>query len=116
MVWLKHCVRFGVGRICGTRHPIVSAFATLDGFQGLQAQVILASLVSTTSWIMNDIWSANTLTSSAESELHLFGPFAAWAEHLSQGAWIPALNAVHWEADSATLELAGALREAFECS
>ena len=97
-------------------HPIVLAIAPQDRFQGLHAQVILASLVSPTPRIMNDIWMGNILTTRAQLEVHLFGRFAAWAQHPTPGAWIAALNAVHWEAGSATvsttLDLAGVLREA----
>ena len=97
------------------RHPIVSAIATVDRFQGLQAQVILASLVSPVPGIMSHVWRANTLTSRAQSELHLFGRFAAWAGHPTPRAWIAALNEVQWEAGSAavgsTLEWAGVFRE-----
>ena len=116
MVWLKWCVWFVGRRMYYTRHPIVSAIATLDRFQGLQAQVVLASLVSPTAGTMNDIWRADTLTSRAHSELHRFGRFAACAEHPTPSAWIAALNAVRCEAGSTTvgaiLELAGVLREA----
>ena len=76
MVWLKWCVRYVGRKMSNTMTPIVLAIATLDRFQGPQAQVILASLVSPTPGIMNDMWRANTLTSRAQSELHLFGLFA----------------------------------------
>ena len=116
MVWLKWCVRYVGRNMSNTMTPILLAIATLDGFQGLQAQVILACLVSPTLGIMNDIWRANTLTSWAQSELHLFRRLAAWAQHPTPGTWIAALNAVQWEAGSATvgttLELARVLREA----
>ena len=55
MVWLKHCVAC-VGRKWHTHHVnLLRTVATLDRFQGLQAPVILASLVSTTAGIMHDI-------------------------------------------------------------
>ena len=90
--------------------------ATLDRFQGLQAPIILASLVSPTPGIMHDIWRSNTLTSRAQSELHLFGRFTEWTTHPTPGVWLDALQAVQWEAGSGTvsdtLELAWVLREA----
>ena len=75
MVWLRHCVEFVGRRMCHGRHPILLAVATLDWFQGLQAQVILDSLVSAVLAIMSNVWRPNTLTSRAQSELHLFGRF-----------------------------------------
>ena len=89
--------------------------ATLDWFQGLQAPIILASLVSATPGIMHDIRRSNTLTSRAQSELHLFGRITHWNAHPTPGVWMVALHAVQWEPGSATasdtLELAGVLRE-----
>ena len=116
MVWLKHCVA-SVGRKWQTHHVnLLSTVATLDRFQGLQAPVILASLVSETPGIMHDVWRSNTLTSRAQSELHLFGHFARWTTHPTPGVWLEALHAMQWEAASGTvsdtLELAGVLREA----
>jgi hypothetical protein len=116
MVWLKHCVAF-VGRKWQAHHVnLLRTVATLDRFQGLQAPVILASLVSPTPGIMHDIWRSNTLTSRAQSELHLFGHFARWTTHPTPGVWLEALHAMQWEAASGTvsdtLELAGVLREA----
>ena len=94
MVWLQHCVRF-VGRKWRA-HPanLLRTVATLDRFQGLQAPVILASLVSLTPGIMHDIWRSNTLTSKAQSELHLFGRFTEWTTHSTPGVWLDALQAV----------------------
>ena len=116
MVWLQHCVAF-VGPKCQAHHVnLLRTVATLDRFQGLQAPVILASLVSPTTGIMHDIWRSNTLTSSAQSELHLFGRFTGWTTHPIPGVWLEALHAVQWEAGSGTvsdtLEVAGVLREA----
>ena len=81
MVWLQHCVTF-VGRKWQA-HPVklLRTVATLDRFQGLQALVILASLVSPTPGVMHDIWRSNTLTSKAQSELQLFGRFTEWTTH-----------------------------------
>ena len=62
-------MRYVGSKMSDTMHPIVLAIATLDGFQGLQAQVILASLVSPTPGMMNELWGANTPTSGAQSEL-----------------------------------------------
>ena len=115
MVWLQHCVRF-VGRKWHA-HPanLLRTVATVDRCQGLQAPVILASLVSPTPGIMHDIWRSNTLTSRAQSELHLFGRFTAWTTHPNPGVRLDALHAVQWEARSRTvsdtLQLAGVLRE-----
>ena len=115
MVCLKSCVRYVCRKMSNTSTPIVLAIATLDRFQGLQARAILASLVSPTPGIMNDIGRANTLTSRAQFELHLFGRFAAWAQHPTPGARIAALSVVQWETGSATVgttfEVARVLRE-----
>ena len=116
MVWLQHCVTF-VGRKWQA-HPVnlLRTVATLDRFQGLQAPVIPPSLVSPTPGIMHDIWRSNTLTSRAQSELHLFGRSTGGTTHPTPGVWLDALHAVQWEAGSGTvsdtLELARVLREA----
>ena len=116
MVWLAYCVRYVGSRWQATQVPILKTVATLDRFQGLQAPVILASLVCATPGIMHDIWRSNTLTRRAQSELHLFGRFTHWNAHPTPGVWMAALHDVQWEAGSATasetLELAGVLREA----
>ena len=105
-----------IGGIRGGRHPILLRVANLDPFQGLQPQVILASLVSEFPRMMSDILRAHKLSSTAHFELHLFGRFARWGEHPTPGAWIAALSAVQWEAGSGTvstgLELGKVLREA----
>ena len=110
-VWLQWCLRYVGRKWQATQVPILETVATLDRFQGLQAQVILAPLVTATAGIMHDIWRSNTLTSRAPSELHLFGRFSRWDKHPTTGAWIGALHALLWEAGSATvgttLELAG---------
>ena len=80
-VWLDYCVSYVGSRVCEGRHPILMAVATLERFQGLQAQVILAFLLSHVPRIMSDGWRANTLTSRAHPQLHLFWRFAAWADH-----------------------------------
>ena len=51
----------------GQANPVnlLKTVATLDRFQGLQAPVILASLVSGTPGIMHDIWRSNTLLQGA---------------------------------------------------
>ena len=78
--------------------------------------MILASLVSPTPRIIHVIWRSNTLTSRAQSELHLFTRFTRWTTHPTPGVWLKALPAVQWEAGSGTvrdtLELAVVLREA----
>ena len=116
MVWLQHCVR-SVGRKWQANPAnLLRTLATLDRFQGLQAPVILASLVSPTPGIMHDIWRSNTLTSRAQLELHLFGRFTEWTTHPTPGVWLDALQVVQREAGSGTvsdtLHLAGVLREA----
>ena len=94
MVWLQHCVRF-VGRKWRA-HPanLLRTVATLDRFQGLQAPVILASLVSPTPRIMHDMWRSNTLTSRAQSELHLSGRLTNLTTHPTLGVWVDALQTV----------------------
>ena len=81
MVWLQHCVTFVGGKWQANPVNLLRTVATLERFQGLQAPVILASLVSPTPGIMHDIWRSNTLTSRAQSELHLFGRFTEWTTH-----------------------------------
>ena len=100
MVWLQHCVGYVGRHIFGGKHPILFGVATLDRFQGLQAGVILASLVSDVPGIMSNMWRPNTLTSRAQSELHLFGRFTVLGEHPVPSAWIAALNAVQCIAGS----------------
>ena len=58
----------------------VQVIAAMDQYQGLQAPVVLASLVSPEPGIMKDVVQVNTLSSRAQSELHLFGPFLGWDE------------------------------------
>ena len=79
MVWLQHCVDYVSNCLCGGQYPILLEVATLDRFHGLQAQVILASLVPDIPGIMTGICRTNTLTSRAPSELHLFGRFVRGA-------------------------------------
>ena len=73
MVWLKHCVRFVGCRWQGSQVNLLKTVATLDRFQGLQAQVILASVVSGTPGIMHDIWRSDILASRAQSDLQPSG-------------------------------------------
>ena len=82
---------------------LLKTVATLDRFQGQQAPVILASLVSPTPGIMQDIWRSNTLTSRAQSKLHLVGRFTDWTTHPTPGVWLHALQAVQWEGGSGTV-------------
>ena len=56
----------------------MQVIATLDPYQGLQAPVVLAPMVSSEPGIMKDVVRGNPLTSRAQSELHLFGPFFGW--------------------------------------
>ena len=81
MLWLQHCVWEAGRRLHeGQAYECLQTIATLDRYQGLQAPVILASLVSSEPGIMKDLVRANTLTSRAPSELHLFGPFFHWED------------------------------------
>ena len=45
MMWLKHCVDYVQGGL-NRQYSMLLTIAALDRFQGLQAPVILASLVS----------------------------------------------------------------------
>ena len=81
MLWLQHCVREAGRQMHGDQaYECVQMIATLDRYQGLQAPVVLASLVSSEPGIMKDVVRANTLTSRAQPELHLFGAFLGWEE------------------------------------
>ena len=81
MLWLQHCVWEAGRRLHGDQaYECLQTIATVDRYQGLQAAVVLASLVSSEPGIMNDVVRANTLTSRAQSELHLFGPFFHWED------------------------------------
>ena len=73
MVWLRHRVDVVNRCLCGGEYPILLEVATLHRFQGLQAQVILASPVSDIPGITTDIFCGNTLTSRAQCEHHLLG-------------------------------------------
>ena len=79
MLWLQHCVWEAGPRLHGDQaYECVQVIATLDRYRGLQAPVVVASMVSLEPGIMKDVVRANTLTSRAQSELHLFGPFFGW--------------------------------------
>ena len=71
---------------------VVRVIATLDRYQGLQAPVVLASLVSSEPGIMKDVMRANTLTSRAQSQLHLFGSFFGWDQSPLTAGWLSALR------------------------
>ena len=119
MVWPRHCL-FDVGKQlqCGG-YPLHQVVATLDPFQGLQAQVIFASLVSEVLGIMTYVCTANTVTIRAQFELHLFGRSTQWRARPTLEAWIKTRSAVQKEAGSATsmetLPLAGGFREVGTC-
>ena len=70
----------------------MQTIATLDRYQVLQAPVVLASLVSSESGIMKDVVWANTLTSRAQSELHLFRPFFGWEDSPLTARWLSGLT------------------------
>ena len=78
---------YGCSTVCGkhgedcmgtTHMSVCRSFAILVRYQGLQAPVVLASMVSSDPGILKDVVRANTLTSRAQSELHFFGPFFGW--------------------------------------
>ena len=116
MVWLDFCVRFVGRKWQANPVNLLKTVAPLDRFQTLQAPVILASVVSPTPGVMQDIRRSNTLTSRAQSEVHLFGRFTEWTARPTPGVWPDALLAVQWEGGSGTvsdtIELAGVLSEA----
>ena len=86
MLWLQHCVWEAGRRLHG------ETIATLDRYQGLQAPVVLASPVSSEPGIMRDVVRANTLTSRAQSELHLFGAFLGWEDSPLTAGWLSGLR------------------------
>ena len=93
MLWLQHCVWEAGRRLHGNRaYECVQVIATLDRDQGLQAPVVLASLVSSEPRIMKDVVRANTLTSRAQSELHVFGPFFGWYQSPLTAGWLSGLR------------------------
>ena len=57
-------------------YECLQIIATLDRYPGLQATVVLASIVSSEPRFMKDVVRANTLTSRAQFELHPFGLFS----------------------------------------
>ena len=95
MVCLDYCVRLVGCRWQANLVNLWKTVATLDRFR---------------------FWRSHTLTSRAQSQLHLFGRFTDWTIHPTPGVWIDALQAVQWEAGfgnvNDTFELAGVLREA----
>ena len=93
MLWLQHCVWEAGRRLHGDQaYECVQMIATLDRYQGLQAPVVLASLVSSEPGIMRDVLRANTLTSRAQSELHLFGAFLGWEGCPLTAGWLSGLR------------------------
>ena len=93
MLWLQHCVWEAGRRLHGDQaYECVHMIATLDRYQGLQAPVVLASLVSLEPGIMRDVVRANTLTSRAQSELHLFGAFLGSKESPLTAGWLSGLR------------------------
>ena len=93
MLWLQHCVWAAGRRLHGDQaYECVQMIATLDRYQGLQAPVVLASLVSSEPGIMRDVVRASTLTSRAESELHLFGAFLGWEDSPLTAGWLSGLR------------------------
>ena len=93
MLWLQHCVREAERRLHGDQaYELVQTIATVDRYQGLQAPVVLASLVSSELGTMKDVVRANTLTSTAQSELHQFGPFFHWEDSPVTAGWLSGLR------------------------
>ena len=93
MLWLQHCVWEAGRRLHGNQaYECVQTIATVDRYQGLQAPVVLASLVSSEPGIMKDVVQANTLTSRAQCELHLFGPFFGWDNSPLIAGWLSGLR------------------------
>ena len=93
MLWLQHCVWKAGRRLHGDQaYECVQTIATLDRYQGLHAPVVLASVVSSEPGIMKDVVRANTLTSRAQSELHLFGPFFGWDNSPLTTGWLSRLR------------------------
>ena len=93
MLWLQHCVWEAGRRLHGDQaYECVQTIATLDRYQGLQAPVVLASLVSSEPGIMRDVVRANTLTSRAQSELHLFGAILGWEDSPLTAGWLSGLR------------------------
>ena len=89
MLWLQHCVWEAGRRLHGDQaYECVQVIATLDRFQGLQPLIVLASMVSSEPGIMKDVVRANTLTSKAQSELHLFGPLFGWDQSPLTAGWL----------------------------
>ena len=93
MLWLQHCVWEAGRRLHGDQaYECVQTIATLDRYQGVQAPVVLASLVSSEPGIMKDVVRANALTSRAQSELHLFGAFFGWEDSPLTAGWLSGLR------------------------
>ena len=93
MLWLQHCVWEAGRRLHGDQsYECVQVLATLDRYHGLQALVVLASMVSSEPGIMKDVVRANTLSSRAQSELHHFGPFFGWDESPLTAGWLSGLR------------------------
>ena len=59
MVWLRHCVDVLGKCLCSGQPPILRELGTLDRFQGLQAQVILVSLLSNVPGIISNVCRAS---------------------------------------------------------
>ena len=93
MLWLQHCVWEAGRRLHGDQaYECVHMIATRDRYQGLQALVVLTSLVSSEPGIMRDVVRANTLTSRVQSEVHLFGAFLGWEESPLTAGWLSGLR------------------------
>ena len=93
MLWLQHCVWEAGRRLHGDQaYECLQTIATMDRYQGLQAPPVLASLVSSEPGIMKDVVRANTLTSRAQSELHLFGPLFHWEDSPRTARWLSGLR------------------------
>ena len=93
MLWLQHCMwEAGRSQHGDQAYECVQVIATLDRYQGLQAPVVVASMVSSEPGIMKDVVRANTLTSRAQFELHLFGPFFGSDQSPLTAGWLSGLR------------------------
>ena len=105
MLLLQCCIGQMAEWLGEGRYACVSAISTLDHFQGLQAQVVVASLVSAAPGIMLDVVRANTLISRAQSELHLIGHFEQWRSRGATGSWLKGVEVVQDKSEVAWDEL-----------
>ena len=93
MLWLHHRVWEAGRKLHGDQaYECVQVIANLDRYLGLQAPVVFASMVSSEPGFMKDVVWANALTSRAQFELHLFGPFFGWDQSPLTAGWLGGLR------------------------